>query len=63
MCRGIEGNRKKSRCFAIVDGINQSVREPAEAAAAHTLAQRMPRLRKASDAARGSQHLNQERVA
>ena len=48
--------------IAVVDGVNHSVREPAEAAAAHTLAQRMPRLRKASDAARGSQDLNQKRI-
>jgi hypothetical protein len=49
--------------IAVVNGVNQSVRDPAEAAPARTIAQRMPRLRKASDAARGSQHLNQKRIA
>ena len=48
---------------AIVDGVDQGVRKPAEAAAAKPFGQRMPRLGKSSDAVCSGQHLNQKRIA
>jgi hypothetical protein len=48
---------------AVVDGVDEPVREAAEALTADTFAERMPRLRKALDAVRGRQHLNQKRIA
>jgi hypothetical protein len=48
---------------AIVDGVDQRVREPTEAAAPNTFAQGMPRLRKTCDVVRSGQHLNQKRLA
>ena len=51
---------RKHQDVAVVDGIDQPIREPTEPAA---FAQRMPRLRQARDSVRGSQHLNQKRMA
>ena len=48
---------------AVVEGMDQSVREPAEAAAANAFAERMPRVRKARDAVRSGQHLDQKCIA
>src|SRR5712691_1222108 len=48
---------------AVVGGVDQSVGEPTEAAAANAFAQRVPRPRKARDAIRSGQHLNQKRIA
>jgi hypothetical protein len=47
---------------AVVDGVDQSVRKPAEAAAANAFGERMPRLGKSRDAVRGGQHLDEKRV-
>jgi hypothetical protein len=42
---------------AVVDGVEQSVRKPAEAAAANAFGERMPRLGKSRDAVRGGQRV------
>lgn len=53
---------RQNQNVAIVDGVDQSVRKPAEAAPANALAQRMPRLGKAHNAIHSGQHFNQERI-
>jgi len=50
---------RKHQNVAIVHGIDQPVWKPTEPAAADAFTPRMPRLRKALDSVRGSQHLNQ----
>src|SRR5947209_4607081 len=47
----------------LADGVDQSVREAAEAAAANAFAQWMPCLRKPRDAVGSGQHLDQKGVA
>ena len=53
---------RQNQDVAILDGVDQPARKPAEAAAPNSLAQRMPRLGKASDTLGGRQHLDQKRV-
>lgn len=45
---------------AVVEGVDQPVREPAETATPNTFAERMPCVRKARDAVCGGQDLNQK---
>ena len=46
----------------VVDAVDERIGETAEPAAADTFAERMPGLRKASDAVCRRQHLNQKRI-
>src|SRR5882757_8225314 len=48
---------------AVVDGVDQPVWKAAEAAAVDAFAQRVPCIRKAHDAIRGRQHIDQKCVA
>ena len=49
--------------IAVFDGVDQTIWEPVEAAAAEVIVERMPRLRQTCGPIRGSQHLDKKRIA